>query len=256
MPELDLDDFLTTDSEFFNNAAPVGGEKPSTALALPNPMEKTLIGLLPIATIQLTKDEEDKIRVYHEARVVLGAAGGAALVCEDLCPFITRCPLAKMKKHPAGELCPFEANYVLQRFSKWCEELNVTPDTILESERVAISTLTYLDMQEQRCLAMLADARNANLQSRSVKDVDAESGMPICWEDQIHINMQALGQIQTQRRMLMRDFELTPEQQTKKNRWEQKKNGLDMSSRHSENSDKIRRALNKKQPVVLDASAS
>jgi hypothetical protein len=252
MPESDLDDFITGDSEFFNNAAPTVGEGPSVALALPLFVEK-LSTLLPVASIQLTKEEEAEVKVYQEARVVLGAAGAAPMVCDAKCPIAARCPLAGMNKAPAGKLCPFEANYILQRFTKWCEELDVTSETMLESERVTISNLTYLDLQEQRCLSILADAKNANLQSRSVRDVDAGSGQVICWEDVIHINMQALAQIQTQRRMLMKDFELTPETKTKKNRWEMKKNGNDLSSRGADNADKLRRAL-RKQPTVVDVT--
>lgn len=251
MIDLDLEDFLTDDSEFFNSTSLAASEKSSNALACPI-STKSLVNLLPIANIQLTSEEEEQIKVYQEARLVLGAAGAAPMICDDACPIAARCPLANLHKHPTGKLCPFEANYVLQRFSRWCEELGVAPENILESERVTISNLTYLDLQEQRCLSILADAKNASLQSRSVRDVDAQSGNPICWEDVIHINMQALAQIQTQRRMLMRDFELTPETKTKKNRWEQKKNGLDLSSRGADNADKLRRAL-KKQPIVVDA---
>lgn len=256
MPELDLEDFLTTDDEveFFNNAVPTTGPSPSTALSLPAPMEQTLVQLLPIANIQLTKDEEVQVRIYHEARLVLGAAGAAPMICAAECPIIARCPLAKIKKLPVGELCPFEANYVLQRFSKWCEEMSIPAGELLESERVTVSNLTYLDLQEQRCLSILAEAKNASLQSRSVKDIDVETGQAICWEDVIHINMQALNQIQISRRMIMRDFELTPEMKTKKNRWEQKTTGNDLSSKHADNADRLRRAI-KKQATVIDVTA-
>lgn len=197
--------------------------------------------LLPTSKIDLTAEEAAKVKVYQEARIVFGAAGAAPMICAaEKCPFAARCPLMQIKKAPLGELCPFEAHYVTERFRGWvkslCEESGVT-----EVERVTISNLVYLDLQELRCLNILSDAQNAKLTSISVKDVGYD-GIPVSWEEIIHANVQRLNEITTQRRMIMKDFELTREAQTKKARLAKRNDRSDLSSRQSLAMDTIRRA--------------
>src|SRR5208283_4753324 len=95
--------------------------------------------LLPTGKIDLTVEEQQKVQVYQEARLVLGSAGVAPMRCAgELCPISNTCPLYKIKKHPMGELCPFEANYVVERFSGWMKELDKNEATMTETERSSI----------------------------------------------------------------------------------------------------------------------
>jgi len=70
-----------------------------------------------------------------------------------------RCPLAQMRKAPEGQYCPFEVDYVRVRFASWLDELGRTLDTLEASERSTIANLVYIDLQEQRCLAILSKVR-------------------------------------------------------------------------------------------------
>ena len=212
---------------------------PDIPLPPPVPAYQQFSLILPTGTIDLTADQARQVQQYHQALVVLGPAGVSPLKCGGGCPTAFRCPLAQMRKAPEGQSCPFEVDYVRVRFAAWLDELGRTPDTLLASERSTVANLVYIDVQEQRCLAILSKAENAAMVSRSVRDVD-ENGKVVCWEDVIHINRQILDGLNAQRRGLLRDFELTPEAKTKKRKVEGVRPGSDLSSRMSQNLDKLR----------------
>lgn len=202
--------------------------------------------------VVLTPEERAAVALQQEARLVLGAAGSAPLLCAGKdCPFAKRCPLLAIDKAPLDKPCPFESHYVIERFNAWMLEFERTLETLTESERVTISTLVYLDLQEQRCNQALAEAEDALMRSRSVRDVDVQTGQPVCWEDVLHINAQRLNDIIDKRRMLMKDYELTPEQKTKKARLMGKKIGSDFSSQSASKADLLRKAL-KREPTVIE----
>lgn len=211
-----------------------------------------LSSLLPIPAIELTNDERQLVSQYQEARLILGSAGTAPMICGgNDCPFALRCPLIAIKKAPVKQICPFESHYVIERFHGWMSELGRTLDTLVESERVTVSNLVYLDLQEQRCNQALSEAKNALMASRTVRDVDINTGQPVCWEDIIHINAQRLDQIIISRRMLMKDFELTPEQKTKRLKWLGQKDGQDLASRTADKGDRLRRVLRRETVVEV-----
>ena len=197
--------------------------------------------LLPAGSIDLDQNEARQVQQYHQALVILGSAGASPMKCAEGCPTAFRCPLALLSKVPVGQSCPFEVDYVRTRFAAWMRELDRTVDNLLESERSAISTLVYIDVQEQRCLAILSKAEDASMVSRSVRDVN-EDGNVVCWEDVVHINRQILEGLHNQRRGLLRDFELTPEAKTRKRKADGPRPGSDLSSRMAGNLDKLRQA--------------
>jgi hypothetical protein len=86
-----------------------------------------------------------------------------------------------------------------------------------------------------------------------VRDVDATSGVPLCWEDVVHANALRLNEVIDKRRMILRDMELTPEMQTKRKKalGNLKPAGADLASRQSDNADKLRRAM-RGEPAVVD----
>jgi hypothetical protein len=214
-----------------------------------------ILALLPIAKIALTETEQQAARTYQLAHLILGPAAAAPMLCSKKCPdpFRIVCPLAKVGKEPIGQRCPFEQQYVAERFLAWMNDLGRTLDDLLEMERSAITTLVTLDLQEKRCNAILADAQNATLTSRAVRDVDATSGVPLCWEDVVHANALRLNEVIDKRRMILRDMELTPEMQTKRKKalGNLKPAGADLASRQSDNADKLRRAM-RGEPAVVD----
>jgi len=214
-----------------------------------------ILALLPIAKIALTETEQQAARTYQLAHLILGPAAAAPMLCSKKCPdpFRIVCPLAKVGKEPIGQRCPFEQQYVAERFLAWMNDLGRTLEDLLEMERSAITTLVTLDLQEKRCNAILADAQNAALTSRAVRDVDATSGVPLCWEDVVHANALRLNEVIDKRRMILRDMELTPEMQTKRKKalGNLKPAGADLASRQSDNADKLRRAM-RNEPAVVD----
>lgn len=207
---------LTPDGE----VVPSGNEEETAFRLQRDHANSTISGLLPIGDIELSAKEQTDVQRYQQARLILGAAGAAPMVCAGpACTFAVTCPLVAIGKAPLHKLCPFELNYVTERFLSWMTELERTLETMNESERSAISNLVYIDIQEQRCLSTLAKAENASMVSRSVRDIDIETGSPICWEDVIHINRQILTNLTGERRGILKDFELTPEAKTKKQKY-------------------------------------
>lgn len=219
-----------------------------------------ILSLLPIPQVELADDEKQSIQIYQMASLVLGPAAVAPMVCSEDCPspFKSTCPLARIGKAPVGDRCPFEQQYVGERFIGWLNELGRTLEDLCESERSAITTLVTLDLQERRCAAILAAAENAQLTSKSVTDVDVNTGTPIAWEQVIHQNAVRMNEIIDKRRALLRDLELTSEMKTKRlkalGQVQKSVAGKDFASRSSDISDKVRKALRGEPQVVTISS--
>lgn len=221
---------------------------------LPAPPEQelklTLSTLLPSSAIELSEEEQMEVQAHQLANRVLGPAAGAVLVCpgnqtgipdEQKCPYFAKCPLLRIQKAPQGRLCPLEKDMVESRFGSWCMELGVEPDQLLESERAVIADLVWLDIQEQRCVNILASGKNARLTQINVKEVHPETGEHLAWERVIHSNSELLDRIHTQRRMIFKDWELSREMKTKKAKLEGKGKGTDLSSQLAAKADRIRK---------------
>jgi hypothetical protein len=223
---------------------------------LPPPSEQdeipqlALSTLLPSPVMELTDEENAEVKAHQLAARVLGPAAGAVLVCpgnqvgvpdEQKCPYFAKCPLLRVHKAPLGRLCPFEKDMIESRFGAWCHELDIQPDQLLESERATIADLVWLDIQEQRCLNILSSGKASRLTQINVKESNPESGEHLAWERVTHANMELLDRIHTQRRMIFKDWELTPEMKTKKAKLEGKGRGTDLGSQLSAKADKLRR---------------
>lgn len=200
--------------------------------------------LLPTGHIDLTTEEHNKVQIYQEARLVLGSAGVAPMRCAgESCPIATTCPLVKMNKAPLGEICPFEANYVVERFTGWMAELNQTEGTISETDRSSIAQLVVIDLQEQRCLSIMSEGKAASMTDLSVKEVDLQTGDALSYEKIVHANMQILQELRTARRMILDDMERTEKAKTRRLKLMQGKTGKDLATRQSANADRVRQAL-------------
>jgi hypothetical protein len=243
---------FTTEVSVVNKApVPAPGEKPSEMDVFLADLEKTrgrLGTLLPIADILLTPDQQLQAQNYQMAQLVLGPAASAPMLCSKQCPtpFRNVCMLAQLGKEPIGKRCPWEQQYTMERFLSWMGELGRTLVDILESERSMLQVLVTIDLQERRCNMILADAQNAMLTSRAVRDVDVNTGVPLCWEDVIHANALRMDSLITQRRMILKDLELTPEAQTRRKKslgLLKEGGGKDLSSKQSEANDRLRRAM-------------
>jgi hypothetical protein len=130
---------------------------------------------------------------------------------------------------------------VATRFLAWAAEIGKNPSTVTETERTMVSDLTWIDLQELRCATVLSEGENARMTHKNVKEVHPETGEHLAWEYVIHVNAQILVDLRTQRRMILKDWELTPEQKTKKARYEGRNKGLDLSSLQSARAEKLRR---------------
>ena len=205
---------------------------------------------MPLPAIDLTAEEAVVVNRNQYARLLLDSAALAPMVCSSGCYFIAQCPLAQIQKHPIGFRCPFEQQYVVERFISWMREFGRTADTLLESERTQIADLVSFQVELLRCRAILAMPEHAHLQQRSVRDVDANTGAPIAWEDQVHIAAQREDQIILQMRMIMRDFELTPEMKTRRQKALQLRSGADLASRQSSIYDKLRAHQKAAAPII------
>jgi hypothetical protein len=196
---------------------------PSEQLELPQAPD--LESLLPIAPVgDLTTAETGRLQQFQTALVQLGQAAGGALVCpgnqigvpdERRCPYAAKCELLKVLKAPQGELCPIEREVILARFHGWSKMIEADPKNLREDQRAVISELVWIDVQEQRCTNILSRGEAALLTQISVKDSNPETGEWISWERIVHSNTVLLESLHTRRRMIMKEWMLTPEQRFK-----------------------------------------
>lgn len=213
------------------------------------------------AELGLTQVEASELQAFQQSLLVLGPAGGSVLLCpgnqtdlrpEEKCPYAAKCPLLRANKAPAGKLCPIERALVEERFSSWCRTINQEPDQLTEDARAMVSTLTYIDLQEQRCTNILSSGEAARLTQTNVTDAISFSAMgdnggqtqevlPLTWERVLHINAELLAQLQERRRMILKDWMLTPEQKWKIAKAEGKAKGNDIGMQQSLRGDKLRK---------------
>ena len=226
---------------------------PDSAAPLPVLQTSRIDAACRIPEIDLTNTEEDLVAAWMEPRLLLGPGYSSVMRCELTCPRVATCPLAACHKAPAGRPCPLEVHFGRERFIGWCKDLGANPDDLAETERVAAGVLAGIDIKEQRCLDIVAIGEDARLTQLSVKDVDIATGRAICWETVIHQNIQLLDQLRAQRRQILRDWELTPEMKSKRNRGIVKA-VADLASRSADNSDKLRAAM--KTRKIIDSQAT
>lgn len=189
------------------------------------PIIPDLDTLLPIAPAgDLTAAESQRFQQFQTALVVIGQAAGGALVCPgnqigvadaSRCAYAAKCELLRAQKAPQGELCPIEREIILARFSGWCSTINADPKALREDQRAVVSELVWIDVQEQRCTNILSRGEAARLTQINVKDSNPETGEWISWERVVHSNSLLLESLHTRRRMIMKEWMLTPEQKFK-----------------------------------------
>lgn len=180
--------------------------------------QSLLNDIFPIQNLVLSPSEQALVTQQRLAGIIMDAAGPAAMRCNQMCPFRNECSLYLMNppRHPVGQICPFEIDYLRERFLEWMDEMGRDLDTLCASERLTIGNLCSLQLELQRIRKVLSRAENAEMNQLSVRDVNAESGEAICWENTIHTAAQRENEVLTHIRMIMKDFELTPEAKTKK----------------------------------------
>jgi len=203
-----------------------------------------IASLLPVVDVALPDEQRTVVSREQQARLILGPCAQAAMVCSGKqCPIAFQCRLVKLGKAPEGERCPFEVNYIAERFASWLRDVDKDLDSLTEPERLTISNLVELDVEELRIRTILSHYERAKLTAQVVRDVDVETGQPLCWEDIIDPLATRLNEIATARRMLLKDFELTPEMQTRR----KKVLGIhaedDLASRQTRITDQVRKAL-------------
>ncbi len=157
------------------------------------------------------------------------------------CPYAAKCELLRLQKAPEGELCPIERELLLARFTGWCSTIAADPKALREDQRAVVSELTWIDIQEQRCTNILSRGEASRLTQINVKDSNPETGDWISWERVIHSNSALLESLHTRKRMIMKEWMLTPEQKFKAAKALGKIGyGDDLSKQMSSRADKLR----------------
>lgn len=207
--------------------------------------------LLPYpSTLELTSAESTKMQRFQLALIQIGQAAGGALVCPgnqegvpetSRCPYSAKCELLKAHKAPEGELCPIEREVLLARFYGWCNTINADPKNLREDQRAVVSELVWIDLQEQRCTNILSKGEASRLTQINIKDSNPESGEWLSWERVIHANQILQDTLHTRRRMIMKEWMLTPEQKFKAAKALNRRDvGDDISRKMSLRADKLR----------------
>jgi hypothetical protein len=210
-----------------------------------------LTTLLPTPSVaELTVTEIQRLQQFQTALVIMGQAAGGALVCPgnqvgvadvNKCPYAAKCELLRVQKAPQGELCPIEREIILARFHGWCNTIGASIDTLREDQRSVIAELTWIDVQEQRCVNVLSRGEAARLTQINVKDSNPETGELISWERVIHANSELLDSLHTRKRMIMKEWLLTPETKLKVAKAMGKfGNNNDLGQKMSSRADKLR----------------
>jgi len=181
--------------------------------------------LLPYpSTLELTPSETQRLQQFQTALIVIGQPAGGVLVCpgnqigvEDAsrCAYAAKCELLRAGKAPQNELCPIERELAIARFNGWAATIGADPRALREDQRAVIGELTWIDIQEQRCSNILARGEASRLTQINVKDSNPETNSWISWERVIHSNAMLLESLHTRRRMIMKEWMLTPEQKFK-----------------------------------------
>src|ERR1035441_7455980 len=131
------------------------------------------------AELGLTMDESKELVSFQRSLVILGPAGGAVMLCpgnqvgtppEQRCPYAAKCPLLRADKAPADKMCPIERVITEERFSSWSRTVGQDPEYLTEDARATVSTLTYIDLQEQRCTNILSTGEAARLTQTNVTE--------------------------------------------------------------------------------------
>jgi len=218
---------------------PAQPESPDPATLLPYPS----IGELPDASTQ-------RLMQFQTALVVIGQPAGGVLVCpgnqvgvadSSRCPYAAKCELLRISQAPQGELCPIERELTLARFNGWATTIGADVRNLREDQRAVIAELVWIDIQEQRCTNILSRGEAARLTQINVKDSNPETGEWISWERVIHSNTMLLESLHTRRRMIMKEWMLTPEQKFKAAKAMGKLgSGDDLSKKLSSRADRLR----------------
>lgn len=206
--------------------------------------------LPPAAMTSLTPSEAARLANTQQAFIILGQAAGGALVCPgnqvgvadaSKCAYAAKCELLRVQKAPQNELCPIEREIVLARFTGWCEAIGADPRALREDQRAVVSELVWIDVQEQRCSNILSRGEAARLTQINVKDSNPGTGEWISWERVIHSNTILLDSLHNKRRMLMREWMLTPQEKFKAMKaMGQIGKGDDIGKKLSSRADKLR----------------
>lgn len=215
---------------------------------LPAPVD--INSLLPFPSVgELTASETNNLQQFQRALIVIGKSASLAQVCPgnqegvaeaSKCPFAAKCELLKVHKAPTNELCPIERDLILARFQSWCRTINADPANLREDERSVVDELVSIDVQDARCSAILARGEASRLSQINVKDSNPETGEWISWERVIHANAVLQESLHTRKRMIMKEWMLTPEQKFKAAKAMGKLgNENDISKRLSSRRDKI-----------------
>jgi hypothetical protein len=210
----------------------------------------------------LTPAEHDELRAIQQSFIILGPAAGAVLICpgnqvgvpeDKLCPYAAKCPLLRAQKAPQGRLCPIERSLTEERFSSWCSTIDKDPGRLNEADRSTVAALVWIDIQEQRCVNIMSSGEASRLTQTNVTEAVPFSTtdplthelindvLPLTWERVIHVNTQLLDQLVERRRMILKDWMITPEQKWKIDKAEGKRRGTDLGTQQSILGDKARK---------------
>ena len=230
----------------------------SLDLNAPSTLPNITNSFLDAGDLGLTPDEAKELEAYQTSNIILGPAAGSVLLCpgnqvgtplEQRCAYYFKCPLRRMNKAPEDRLCPVERNIVEERFSAWCKELGEDPLNLSESDRSVVADLVWIDLQIQRCVNILAVGQDARLTHKNVTEAmlldPNDEPIPITYEIVLHTATQRLDQLTIQRRMLLKEWMLTPEQRFKiaKESGALANKGMDISSEQSTRADELRKLI-------------
>lgn len=125
-----------------------------------------------------------KLRTGFQATMPIRCPGA------KVCPIVSICPLAKMDidnldkennpKVPVGKFCPIEAQLFVMWLEDYCEELEVTPDDILDM--ALCRQLAELDIYELRLTVHLGHFEHAMGVGENVVGYDQEKNEAITME--------------------------------------------------------------------------
>lgn len=99
-------------------------------------------------------ESEKKLLTKQYSKSKYGFYDSIAMICADDCPVRGQCPLYKIAKHPLGDKCPIEQDFLHYHITKYAEEFGLDPR--VHSEMIMLTELAECIIYEDRLTKQLA----------------------------------------------------------------------------------------------------
>lgn len=159
--------------------------------------------------LKLTPDEVKKLAKYLKI-YSYGDFQSVPQICSGVaCILADQCPLAKMKRPPLGDLCPFERLYMERWKLEYIDSLKA--DWNDKIERALVMELVEVDILNARANAFLA---KEGFIMENIVGINEQTGEPMMRKEE-HIALRLKEKVQARRDRILKSMVATREAKAK-----------------------------------------